>query len=84
MALDLIEKWENELNEDTAENTDLVEHIRSELDKVRKFASYMMKFHPRLLNIMCHSRVFLYANLLPPVPFRYNTQKFSEFVPAED
>lgn len=82
--MDLIEQWENELREDTAENTELVEHMRSEMDKVKKFPSVPMKFHPRLLNIMCHSRVFIYPDLLPPVPFRYNSSRFSEFVPAED
>lgn len=84
MALDLIEEWENELAEDTPENTELVEHMRCELEKIARNGSHTMKFHPRVLDVMCHSRVFLYADLLPPVPFRHDSPKFSEFLPAED
>lgn len=83
-ALELIEKWETELAADTSENTEFIGHIRSEMDKLSKCRVYNMQFHPRLINLMCRSRVFLYANLLPPVPFRHTTLKKSEFMPGED
>lgn len=83
-ALELIGNWESELAVDNEENAEFIAHIRDEMDKWSKNRSYVMQFHPRLLMLMCQSRVFLYENLLPTVPFRNMTMKKSEFMPGED
>lgn len=83
-ALDLISNWETELSADTPENTAFIEHIRKEMVRIRRNPSYLMKFHPRLIRLMCSSRVFVYSDLLPDTPFRNSSKKFSEFLPAED
>lgn len=83
-ALELIFNWENELAQDTKENTQLFHHIQNEMSKLRKNMSYIMQFHPRILKVICESKVFMYPDLLPPVPFRFNTTKPSEYFPAED
>lgn len=54
------------------------------MTKLRKNMSYKMKFHERILDLMCRSVVFLYPDLLPATPFRFDTAKLSEFLPAED
>lgn len=83
-ALQLISNWEDELSQNTKENTELVNYLRHEMDKFRKNMSYNMKFHHRILNLICQSKVFIYPDLLPAVPFRFKTAKPSEYFPAED
>lgn len=83
-ALALIVEWETELSIDSTENTELIRHIQSELDKLRSNVRYEMRFHERWLNKVCHSTVFIYPTLLPTVPFRFDTKKKSEYLPSED
>lgn len=83
-ALDLISDWEIELSQNTKENTELVEHLVHEMSKLRRNLSYVMPFHERILNLISQSKVFMYPELLPQVPFRFKTTKPSEYLPAED
>lgn len=83
-ALDLITNWENELSKNTKENTELVSYLRAEMNKLRKNMSYIMQFHERILRIICGSKVFIYPELLPEIPFRFKTSKPSEYFPSED
>lgn len=83
-ALDLISRWEGELSQNTKENTELVKYLEYEMSKFRKSMSYIMQFHERILNLICHSKVFMYPELLPHVPFRFKVNKPSEYLPAED
>lgn len=82
-ALELIENWENELEPDTPENTNLIEFIRDQLDKMKNNNAYKMRFHDRILHKMCTSKVFLYPDYLPPIPFQVDVKK-SEYIPSED
>lgn len=84
LALNLISDWESELSLNTTENTELVKYLQTEMSKLRKNMSYVMQFHERILNLVCHSKVFMYPELLPPFPFRFKTTKLSEYLPAED
>lgn len=54
------------------------------MSKLRKNMSYVMQFNERILKLICHSKVFMYPDLLPHVPFRFKTTKSSEYLPAED
>lgn len=80
----LIADWETELSIDSTENTALVRHIQSEMDKLRSNLRYEMRFHERWLKKVCDSTVFIYPTLLPAVPFRFDTKKNSEYLPSED
>lgn len=83
-ALALIAEWETELSVDSIENTELIRHIQSEMDKLRSNVRYEMRFHERWLKKVCHSTVFVYPSLLPTTPFRFDTKKISEYLPSED
>lgn len=83
-AIELITSWENELSQNTEENAELISYLRDEMDKLRKNMSYTMQFHERILRKICESNVFMYPELLPAIPFRFNTKKLSEYFPAED
>lgn len=83
-SLELISNWENELSQHTKENTELVKYLQKEMNKLRKNMSYIMQFHERILKLICESKVFMYPELLPVVPFRFKTSKSSEYFPAED
>lgn len=82
--MDLISRWECELSQNTKENTELVKYLENEMSKLRRNMSYVMKFHERILNLICQSKVFMYPELLPPVPFRFKLAKPCEYLPAED
>lgn len=82
-ALELIDNWENELESDTPENTNLIEFIRDQLDRMKNNNAYKMRFHDRILHKMCTSKVFLYPDYLPPTPFQVDIKK-SEYIPSED
>lgn len=83
-ALALVAEWENELSAVSAENTELIRHIQTEIDKLRANSRYEMRFHERWLKKVCHSPVFIYPTLLPRIPFRFDTKKVSEYLPSED
>lgn len=83
-AVELISRWECELSLDSKENTDYFFHLQNEMNKLRKNLSYDMKFHERTLHFISESKVFMYPQLLPKIPFRFKTQKYSEYFPAED
>lgn len=83
-ALNLLKRWENELSQNTIENTELYTHMQEEMKKLRKNVGYTMQFHERFLQIICESKVFIYPELLPAIPFRFRASKASEYFPAED
>lgn len=83
-ALKVISKWEDELSQNTKENTEWFEYLQNEMKKLRKNMCYTMKFNERILNVICKSKVFIYPDLLPAIPFRFNTTKPSEYFPGED
>ncbi|XP_055309941.1 uncharacterized protein LOC129573467 [Sitodiplosis mosellana] len=83
-AMELITGWENELSQNTIENTELYTYMQEEMNKLRKNVGYTMQFHERILRLICESKVFIYPELLPAIPFRFKTPKSSEYFPAED
>lgn len=83
-AMDLIARWESELSENTIENSEFFAHIQEEINKLRKNVGYTMLFHERFLRVICESKIFMYPDLLPAMPFRLKTTKPSEYFPAED
>lgn len=83
-ALKLISDWEIELSVNKPENTQLVRFLESEMNKLRKNLSHTMQFSERILKLIAHSKVFMYPELLPKIPLRFDTKKLSEFLPAED
>lgn len=82
--MELIASWENELSTNTKENSELFTYLKEEMNKLRKNAGYTMQFHERILKVICASKVFIYPELLPAIPFRLKTSKPSEYFPAED
>lgn len=83
-ALELISSWEDELSKNTKENSELFKHLQDEMKKFRKNMSYVMQFHERILRLICGSKVFIYPDLLPATPFRFNSGKAFEYLPSED
>lgn len=83
-ALKLIENWEYELSQDKIENTELFTHLQNEINKFRKNSTYTMQFHERILEVISASKVFIYPERLPSIPFRLKTSKPSEYFPGED
>lgn len=83
-ALNLLKRWESELSQNTIENTELYTHMQEEMKRLRKNVGYTMRFHERILRIVCGSKVFIHPDLIPPVPFRFKASKASEYSPAED
>lgn len=83
-ALELIANWETELSQNTKENNELVGYIQNEMNKLRKNLSYTMQFHERFLRVVCESKVFIYGEMLPAIPFRFKNSKPSEYFPGED
>lgn len=82
--MELITTWENELSTNTKENSELFTYLKEEMNKLRKNVGYTMQFHERFLKVICSSKVFIYPELLPAIPFRFKTSKPSEYFPAED
>lgn len=82
--MELIASWENELSQNTTENTEFFTYLQEEINKLRKNLGYTMHFHERILRLICESKVFIYPELLPAIPFRFKTTKLSEYFPAED
>lgn len=83
-ALTTIAEWENDLAIDCDENTEFIQHIRNEMEKLRTNPRYEMRFHEIWLRKVCHSTAFMYASLLPTIPFRFDTKKISEYLPSEE
>lgn len=83
-ALNLLKRWEYELSQNTIENTEFYTHMQEEMNRLRKNVGYTMQFHERILQTICKSKIFIYPELLPAIPFRFKASKASEYFPAED
>lgn len=88
-ALDLVNDWENELFVDSKENDELVAFVTNEMERFRSERNhhnkvYQMKFPERLMLKICNSKVFMYTELLPKVPFNDEQLKINHFIPAEE
>lgn len=87
-ALSLIAEWEAELSIDTKENTEIIKFIENEIEKFQaarnKKNFYKMAFPKRLIQKICHSKVFMYPSLLPAIPFSEDDFKTYRFILSED
>lgn len=82
-ALELIKKWEMDLEPNNEANTQFIHHVQDELKRFNNNSGYKMKFHHRILDAICKSKVFLYPEFLPPTPLQVD-KKRSEYIPSED
>ncbi|XP_055856678.1 uncharacterized protein LOC129919724 [Episyrphus balteatus] len=85
-ALELVEEWEKELNEDTEENSQLMKFIYRELRRtpVRSRTNYQVsRFSPRIMKKLLSSRAIMYPSYLPKIPFASQRISFQCFAPAE-
>lgn len=85
-AVELANNWEIELSQDNSENCEYINFIKKENEHYKKLPyQYSMKFGEKILKAICHSDVFMYANLLPKIPFKEAIrEKCTFFVPVED
>lgn len=87
-ALSVIAEWETELSASTPENTQLLSFIQEQWARRQKGRKQQkviaMQFHDRILEKISNSPAFVYASLLPTVPFFEDEYKVKKFSIAEE
>lgn len=88
-AIELTNSWESDVSIVSPANTEMFDFIRNECARMQsaqmRRTHYVMKFHKRYLNKVCHSDVFMYANYLPKIPMREAIRDRTRyFLPIED
>ncbi|XP_065369524.1 uncharacterized protein mute [Calliphora vicina] len=68
-AIELIQNWQKELDQDTPENTELMNFLHHEHDVVTHQIRKIPRFHPRIIDCYLNSPVFMYPQYLPRMPF---------------
>lgn len=91
LGLELIKKWENELSIYSEENRSLMDFFYNEIERIqnlkRPSISNAMRFPPRIMKLMIESKVFIYPELLPKIPFHFHKNHLkirNNFCPSED
>ncbi|XP_026472577.1 uncharacterized protein LOC113376749 isoform X2 [Ctenocephalides felis] len=73
-ALELCESWQSRLSKDNEETKNIFRFIENEINKSRanklSHNRYYSKFPPEMMDVICDSKVFIYPELLPKIPFR--------------
>ncbi|XP_053966533.1 uncharacterized protein LOC128868456 [Anastrepha ludens] len=82
-ALKLIRQWEEELNKDTLENKEMMEFIHTEIDHTKSNCRQIPRFPPRIMDLILNSKVFMYPQYLPRIPFTTSHCSYEVFSPAE-
>ncbi|XP_067012946.1 GON-4-like protein isoform X2 [Anabrus simplex] len=87
-AIQLIEKWEEELSSSRSERDSYQSFILREINKGRfewnRRRMYTCAFPPKMMEVVSRSSVFLYPLLLPPVPFRCDGFRKPQYLLSED
>lgn len=84
-ALALVQEWEQELNEDTEENSEFMKFMYRELQRnTRSKTNYQVsRFSPRIMKKLLASPAIVYPSYLPKIPFANYRPSFHAFTPAE-
>ncbi|XP_023037776.1 uncharacterized protein LOC6640489 [Drosophila willistoni] len=84
-AIELIHKWEQDLNDDAyqEENTKMMEFINKEADLTDGNARQVPRLAPRIMNLMLDSTVFMYPQYLPRMAFQPRIVAFTAYAPTE-
>ncbi|XP_020712601.1 uncharacterized protein LOC101453433 [Ceratitis capitata] len=82
-AMKLIRQWEEDLSEDTPQNKEMMKFINSEVHSTRSNCRQVPRFPPRIMELMLNSKVFMYPQYLPRIPFRSRPRRYECFAPAE-
>uniref|UniRef100_A0A1I8NTI6 Myb-like domain-containing protein n=1 Tax=Stomoxys calcitrans TaxID=35570 RepID=A0A1I8NTI6_STOCA len=82
-AIALINKWQQELDEDTEENKELMKYLNREVELTNHNTRQIPRFHPRILDCFLESNVFMYPEYLPRMPFSSKVASYEAFSPVE-
>ncbi|XP_061398675.1 uncharacterized protein LOC133334396 [Musca vetustissima] len=82
-AINLINKWANELDQDNEENRALMKFLHREVELTNHNTRQIPRFHPRLLDCFLESDVFMYPEYLPRMPFSPKVITIETFSPVE-
>ncbi|XP_073813487.1 gon-4 like protein muscle wasted [Musca autumnalis] len=82
-AINLINKWAHELDEDNEENRALMQFLHREVELTNHNTRQIPRFHPRLLECFLESDVFMYPEYLPRMPFTPKVISLETFSPVE-
>ena len=71
MAVDFCDNWEKTLNEESEESRKYTKFVSEEYEmSVAKKRPRGAKFHPKLMENVVNSQVFMYPKMLPYFPFK--------------
>uniref|UniRef100_A0A1A9X312 Uncharacterized protein n=1 Tax=Glossina brevipalpis TaxID=37001 RepID=A0A1A9X312_9MUSC len=82
-ALDLVSKWQKELDDDNEENREMMQFIHKEIEATNKNTRQIPRFPPRVMGTIVDSTVFMYPQYLPRIPFTPRVRTYEAFAPAE-
>ncbi|EDV98476.1 GH23143 [Drosophila grimshawi] len=84
-AVELIQKWERDLNSDEFEeqNKTMMQFINKETDLTEGHARQVPRLPPRIMDLMLDSQVFMYPQYLPRIAFQPRRLQFTVYAPAE-
>ncbi|XP_075169020.1 gon-4 like protein muscle wasted [Haematobia irritans] len=82
-AVELVNEWQHELNQDTEENKELMQYLNREVELTNHNTRQIPRFHPRMLECFLNSDVFMYPEYLPRMPFSSKVTSYEAFSPVE-
>ncbi|XP_036330028.1 uncharacterized protein LOC118742223 [Rhagoletis pomonella] len=83
IATKLVRQWEEDLNKDTYENKEMMKFIHSEIELTKNNCRQIARFPPRIMDLILNSKVFMYPEYLPRIPFTSRIARYPIFSPAE-
>uniref|UniRef100_A0A1A9ZY38 Uncharacterized protein n=1 Tax=Glossina pallidipes TaxID=7398 RepID=A0A1A9ZY38_GLOPL len=83
-ALDLVEKWKEEVNDNNnEENREMMLFMHKEIEATNKNTRQIPRFPQRVMDAIVNSKVFMYPQYLPRIPFTPRQRTYEAFAPAE-
>ncbi|KAI9576781.1 hypothetical protein GQX74_010763 [Glossina fuscipes] len=83
-ALDLVEKWQEEVNDNNnEENREMMLFMHKEIEATNKNTRQIPRFPPRVMDTIVNSKVFMYPQYLPRIPFTPRQRTYEAFAPTE-
>ncbi|XP_067626696.1 uncharacterized protein mute [Eurosta solidaginis] len=83
-AMKLLAEWEDDLKKDTPENKEMMKFIHKEIQLTNRNSRQVLRFPARIMDMMLNSKVFMYPQYLPRIPFSSRGTKYEMFSPAEE
>ncbi|XP_064535814.1 uncharacterized protein mute [Drosophila montana] len=84
-AVELINKWQHDLNSDEYEeqNQEMMRFINKEAELTDGHTRQVPRLPPRIMDLMLDSKVFMYPQYLPRMAFQPRTLQFTAYAPSE-